>query len=164
MKYLFYTIIFFIVFLTQQTTATASPSLNANCAYAVSTPRNGMGVIFNDSCEVAYVLPPKNGSAEVVNLARTTNLQFCPAIKNIGQVASKTVNSMVFIADKIEKMIQDFDPLDKELIELRIKVAESKSQRDNAHSILEEAQTHWKELKMACVKRKEPLKNVLKII
>ncbi|HXW52481.1 MAG TPA: hypothetical protein VEL47_00120, partial [Myxococcota bacterium] len=48
----------------------ASPSLNSHCSHSVATPKNGTSVMFDETCTVAYVMPPRQGVAEIGSLAR----------------------------------------------------------------------------------------------
>lgn len=125
----------------------ASPSLNSQCRYRLTTPHNGAGVMFNELCTIAYVLPPKIGTAEIASLARTTNLQFCPAVKSVGQVASRTFNAMNIISLKLEQMIHDFEPLDQDIINMRLEIAAARTKMDSAKKRFEDAETYIQELR-----------------
>lgn len=99
---------------TIATQASANPFLQAKCPLpSIKAPDNGTGVMFDEECKTAYILPPVAGEARLSSLASTTNLNFCPAVLKVGSVATSTLNTAEIIAKKIEKMITDFEPLDK---------------------------------------------------
>jgi hypothetical protein len=81
-KLIFLTLGFFLASQAMASNS-ASPSLNSNCRYVINTPPNGSGVLFDESCSIAYVLPPELGKAEIAALAETTNVQFCSAVKDV---------------------------------------------------------------------------------
>lgn len=110
----------------------ATPSLDSKCRYTLATPINGNGVMFDESCRVAYIAPPRLGRAEVRALARTTNLQFCPAVKEASKVASRTFNVMSIISKKMEDMVNEYEPLSKTVRALRIDLAEAKIKMESA--------------------------------
>lgn len=58
------------------------PKLHTSCGQLknISTPKNGAGVFFDESCMTAYVLPPKRGSVQVTEKSKTTSLGYCPGI------------------------------------------------------------------------------------
>lgn len=120
---------------------TASPSLNSQCGYSLVTPRNGAGVIFDESCTIAYVYPPLLGTAEFAGLAQTTNIQFCPSLKNVNQIADRTFNSMKILSQKVEAMISGFEPLEKELVDLKSDLLSAKVKMESAKHRLEKAET-----------------------
>jgi hypothetical protein len=127
--------------------ALAAPFQYPKCkAPKVKAPENGVAVYFDESCQTGYVLPPVAGEASVAAIAQNTNLNFCPAVRQVGAVSESTVSSARIIADKVEAMIKDFDPLEKEIVELRLQATSLGAIRDAA-----------KERKEAAVKRKEEL-------
>jgi hypothetical protein len=109
---------------------TASPSLNSKCGYSINSPPNGSGLIFDESCTIAYVYPPIKGIAEITGLAQTTNLQFCSSLKNIYQISEQTFNSMKILSKKVEEMISDFQPLDQTLLGMKDQLSIAKVKKD----------------------------------
>ena len=112
-------------FILLSTNLYAIPSLNSRCNIHVKGPELGSGVMFDETCTTAYVLPPLHGSASVPNMLQNANLQFCPAVLKAGTVADKTMTSANIIADRILNMIKDFASLDKEIQDLRMQKAEA---------------------------------------
>jgi hypothetical protein len=154
-------ILSYVFFVTSGMASTASPSLNATCAIPINTPSNATDVMFNESCTVAYVLPPEIGVAQVPRIARTTNLQFCSAVKSAGNVANRTFNSMEMISQRIENMILSFKPLDDEYVDLRIQVSNSKSKHDAAKAALDDSDEQLKELKKTIAEAKRAYEDCL---
>jgi hypothetical protein len=137
---------------------TATPSLNSKCGFSVVTPQNGAGVLFDESCSIAYVLPPKLGRAEVGSLARTTNLQFCPAVKSASQVALQTFRSMNIISERIEEMLVEYEPLNSSVQTIRMDLATTKINMDLAAQKFADAENELDELKVAVREAKENYK------
>ncbi len=77
-------------------------------------------------------MPPIKGLVEVKNLTRTTNLQFCAAVKSVGETAKKTFNSMNILSGKIEEMVQAIEPLNGHLINMKIEVETAKAKMELA--------------------------------
>lgn len=81
-----------ILTLTYLSTAGAQyvPVKSPKCGPRVSirAPKNGAGVFFNESCNIAFVLPPAYGSVDVVgNPTPTTTVRFCPLVNSRIQTA-----------------------------------------------------------------------------
>lgn len=129
------------------TSYTASPSLNSKCGYSLVTPRNGAGVIFDESCTIAYVYPPMLGTAEFAGLAQTTNIQFCPSLKNVNQIADRTFNSMKILSKKVEDMISGFEPLEQELVGLKSELLSAKAKMESAKNRLDRAEIQIQTMK-----------------
>lgn len=127
----------------------SGPSLNAECNFKISTPKDGAGVRFNESCSEIYVLPPRFGKAEVPNLVRTTNLQFCGRVNEVEEISTSTFNSLKVMSARLEAMIKDFDPLDEDLIDARKKSTEARAKFKSAESNLEAAEKELDELRKA---------------
>lgn len=137
-------LLFIVLFLSMGVQAArqdASPSLNSRCRYNIVTPHNGTGVIFDESCSVAYVQPPEMGRAEITSLAETTNLQFCPAVRQAGEMANRTFASMNILSEKVHQMILSFEPLDKALMDLKVDVDTAKAKMESAKELYESAET-----------------------
>jgi hypothetical protein len=124
-----------------------NPSLNSKCPFTAATPLNGGGVIYDESCTMAYVLPPKTGTVAIDSLSPTTNIQFCPSIKNVNQVATRTFDSIDVVSQKIQDMIKSYDPLDKELLEMKVKLGIAKSKMEIAKKQLENAELQLQDLR-----------------
>lgn len=58
----------------------------------IKTVPNGAGVFFDETCSVAYVLPPAQGKLEIKGLAPNMNLALCPSYENL-QKSYNTLNS-----------------------------------------------------------------------
>lgn len=121
--------LFFIIAMT----GTATPSLNSKCGFAISTPPNGNGIIFDETCTVAYVLPPKLGMVQIGSLARTTNLQFCPAVKSADATVSRTFGAMEILSEKIGLMLMEFQPLDEDLTNLKLELKDAQIKVNRAN-------------------------------
>lgn len=118
----------------------ANPSLNSRCGYSLSTPYNGSGVIFDESCTIAYVYPPKLGTAEIGGLAQNANLQFCSSLKDINLISDRTFKSMKILSEKVEKMILEFEPLEQALVTLKVDLVSAKSKMESAKKRLDNAE------------------------
>ncbi|MGH7249957.1 MAG: hypothetical protein ACREGC_03200, partial [Minisyncoccia bacterium] len=116
------------------------PTIHSRCRMPTETPPNGTGVLFDESCTTAYVKPPLEGRAEVKSLARTTNLQFCPAVKSVERVAEQAIKAMAILMGKIEQMVLSFEPLEKDLVDLKLEVVTAKAKMEVAKKRLDEAQ------------------------
>lgn len=136
----------------------ASPSLNSQCQYNIVTPPNGSGAILNQGCTTAYILPPINGNAEIKHLARSTNLQFCSSVKDAHHITDKTFSSMKIIVDKIESMIKDFAPLYQELLSLKLKLSDSKVNKEAAKQRLDFSENKLNELHDEIIKTRKEYK------
>jgi hypothetical protein len=141
----------------------ASPSMNSKCSYALTTPHNASGVIFDESCTMAYVRPPKLGTAEITSLARTTNLQFCGAVKSIDQIADRTVKSMDILSKKVQNMILAFEPLNQTLLDEKLELVSAKSKMESARKQLIEAETKIQDLGKAIFNARQAHENCLQI-
>jgi hypothetical protein len=128
---------------------TASPSLNAKCNVGIVQPINASSVFFDESCSIAYVMPPINGKAEINSLAGTTNLQFCPSVKKVNTVVARIISSIEQTSEKMETMIKDFDPLNKEILNLRTALVQSKINMEAATARLGLAESKRQEIKQA---------------
>jgi len=53
---------------------------------------NGTGIFFDETCTVAYVLPPSKGRLEINGLAPNMNLGLCPSYENL-QKSLNTLNA-----------------------------------------------------------------------
>jgi hypothetical protein len=141
----------------------AGPSMNSKCNYTLATPRNASGVIFNESCDIAYVKPPKLGTAKITSLMRTTNLQFCGAVKSIDPIANRTVKSMDILSQKVQEMILAFEPLDQELLNMKLELATAKSEMDSAKKQLMEAEIKVQDLGKDINNTRQAYENCLQI-
>ncbi len=102
--------------------AFAIPYQSNTCADKASNivhPENAQGLLFDQECRTAYVLPPETGSVELSNFARTANLDFCPAVLELAETSASISGSIKTVAAKIENMISDYEPMEERLIELR---------------------------------------------
>ena len=70
-----------------------------------------------------------------------------PAVKSVGEVASRTFNSVTLVSQKLEQLIQAFEPLDQDLINKRVEIADAKIKMDSAKKKFEDAETHIQELR-----------------
>lgn len=65
----------------------------------------GSGVLFDESCEVAYVLPPRFGSLEVVDLRETGNLELvCGQYNDIEEAMKSITSSLKMYTKRIERL------------------------------------------------------------
>lgn len=139
----------------------SGPSFNAECNFKISTPKDGAGVRFNESCSEIYVLPPRFGKAEVPNLVRTTNLQFCGRVNEVNEISTSTFNSLKVMSARLEAMIKDFDPLDEDLLEARKKSAEARAKFKSAQSTLTAAEKELDELREAFKEQRKSYQDCL---
>lgn len=137
----------------------AIPSLNSRCNIRVKGPELGSGVMFDETCTTAYVLPPLHGSATVPNMLQNANLQFCPAVLKAGTVADKTMISSNIIADRILNMIKDFASLDKEIQDLRMQKAEAQPVYESLNDRVTSETNRSDALKEEFIKAKKDLKD-----
>lgn len=89
--------------------AFAVPVKFSKCETKVSLkePKNGAGVFFNESCDIAYVLPPQSGGLEIVGLKPTGNLeQVCKQYNDIEESISSMVSSLKLYTKRIESYSQ----------------------------------------------------------
>lgn len=82
----------------------------------IVNPAGGTGVIFDEDCTTAFVLPPETGRAHVAQLARNANLQFCPAVLQAGNTANSLMASISSVADQINQLIKDYEPLRQQIV------------------------------------------------
>ncbi len=125
--------------------ASAAPAAEPHCKTKVVNPAGAAGIMFDEDCHTAYVLPPVTGKASVSAVAPNTNLNFCPAVNQAGVVASKTIASAGVVADKIAAMIKGFDPLNKDLQDLQDKLAVASADKDAAAATLANDQIEQQE-------------------
>jgi len=124
--------------------AAAAPSLETRCT--IRNPTSGVvsSAFSSENCNELYVLPPSVGKASVSAVSPRANLDFCPAVKQVGVIAVSTLTSAATLADKIAKMLADFDPLSDELDALAAELADALVARDIAKGnldLLEEQKT-----------------------
>ncbi|SMF27499.1 hypothetical protein [Pseudobacteriovorax antillogorgiicola] len=96
----------------------AIPSMSQSCSGRlpeIQHPDRGSGVLFDETCRTAYVLPPETGDVSLGSVARNANLQFCPAVLQAGQTATSLANSASHIASMIEEMISDYEPMREQI-------------------------------------------------
>jgi hypothetical protein len=129
-------------------TAMASgPALESKCG-AINNPVGGptSAAYLSEDCRQLFVLPPTVGKASVSGVSTKTNLNFCPAVLKVGDVATSTINSAAIVAEKIEQMITDFDPLSAEIDALQAAVNEASRVRAIAKDEWDRVQTVKTEL------------------
>jgi hypothetical protein len=108
------------------------PALETKCG-TINNPSGLDAVAYpSEDCQQLFVLPPSTGKAVVSAVSPRQNLDFCPAVKKVGQTAASTLNSAAIVADKIEQMIKDYDPLSDEIDDLAEELNEASRQRDIA--------------------------------
>jgi hypothetical protein len=108
------------------------PALETKCG-KINIPGNVNAVAYpSEDCQQLFVLPPSTGKAAVTAVSPRQNLDFCPAVKKVGETATSTINSAAIVADRIEQMIEDYDPLSDEIDELAEDLREASRQRDIA--------------------------------
>lgn len=111
----------------------AAPSLDgAKCGFSVQAPENGAGVLFSKECNVAYVLPPVRGRAEVSAVARNLNLQFCNAVGKVGEVADSTISSMASISKQLKQLSARYEPMLEEADQIGQRLAIARAERTAA--------------------------------
>jgi hypothetical protein len=127
--------------------AFATPYMSPKCQpKGVVPPPNGAGVLFDETCSVAYVMPPVTGQAELSALAQNANLQFCPAQLKVGKIAEKTVGAADKISAQLVSMIDGFKPASDELSDLRSQVIGAKATKDEAEGLLNDSKSKDKVL------------------
>ncbi len=114
------------------TSAAAVPYASNKCAQQSSQikhPDGAQGVLFDEECRTAYVLPPERGDASMSAMAVTSNINYCSSVNKIPKVSERLVNSIDEVARKIEVMIKDFEPQEQRLVDMR--AARDKAQAEN---------------------------------
>ncbi|MDA9951200.1 hypothetical protein N9D31_01370 [Oligoflexaceae bacterium] len=84
-------------------------------------PDGAQGVLFDESCSTAYVLPPETGNAGMSAIAGNSNLNFCSSVNKIPELSKTMVDSLDSVGQKVLAMIKDFEPQNAQLQELREK-------------------------------------------
>src|SRR5258708_3445083 len=70
---------------------------------------NGMGLLFDEGCTTAYVLPPKEGTVSVTSLTANPNVQYCPAVLNLHSSLDAALAQMMQLDAQINAYLADFD-------------------------------------------------------
>lgn len=132
--------------LVVSTPALAVPFVSPKCNLPeIKAPYNGAGVVFDEHCTTAYVLPPVNGVTSVEGISRNANIQFCPSVLKVGNIAASTMRSHETLAKQMEDMIAGYKPLENNLASLRADLAKASAkqelEKDNLDSVKEEKAT-----------------------
>jgi hypothetical protein len=127
----------------------AVPSLTNQCQGkipALAHPENSTGVLFDEDCSTVFILPPETGRASLAALARNAgNLQFCPAVLQAGDTALALANSAKITAERINRMVADYEPVKEELSRISAEAAIAESDVKEISSKLELAEEHKSE-------------------
>lgn len=134
MKFNFVTPLSAAMVLWYGATASALPYVNPSCGNgkSLTIPQNGKGVYYSEDCSTAYVEPPVMGNVELRAIAPTQNLQFCEAVGQVDEIATRTVNTIGELSKKLEQMVKDYEPLDKALSELRVQAETARARSEKA--------------------------------
>jgi hypothetical protein len=90
-------------------------------------------------------------------VAPKQNLDFCPAVKKVGEVATVTLTSAKTVAEKIARMVADFDPLNAEIDAIRAQMREASRTRNDAKAALDSAEARKQEMITAVTTAKSDL-------
>jgi hypothetical protein len=86
----------------------------------------GNGVVFNEACDQAYVLPPQSGSFSMMGLAATGNLELvCGQYNDIEAAMKSTTDTIKIYADRIDSLAKKAKVLQDQLDEGLIPVGET---------------------------------------
>ncbi|APJ04821.1 hypothetical protein [Silvanigrella aquatica] len=123
------------------------PTLTNKCALeGVNTPSNSSGFLMDSECKNAYVLPPNIGKIQVTSVQQNQNLGICPALKIDQDIVHESAKTKLMIIQKINKMIEDYAPLQKERDKLFVIKNKKKAEYDSATLILDNAKVKEKSL------------------
>ncbi|MDE1461207.1 hypothetical protein [Spartinivicinus poritis] len=70
-----------------------------SCDISINSPELGVGVLFDESCQQAYVLPPALGQATIVSTAPNANIGFCQSLQN-KQETNRIISDYITDQDK----------------------------------------------------------------
>lgn len=102
------------------------------------------------------------GRAEITSLAETTNLQFCPAVKNANAIANRTLLSMNILSEKVHQMILSFEPLDNALMDLKVDVDTAKAKMESAKERYASAEARLEEFAESILQSRQQHENCVK--
>lgn len=109
------------------------PTITNKCKLGtVNTPNNSAGFLMDEECKNAYVLPPSVGKVSVNAVQQNQNLGFCPALRMDQEAIVQSAEVKKTIVEKINKMIKDYEPLQKQRDELYNKYLAKKAEFDLA--------------------------------
>ncbi|BBH52508.1 hypothetical protein [Fluviispira sanaruensis] len=112
------TLLFSSLFLSNIAIA-GGPNVVNKCDFkGVNHPENSNGVMFDEECQNAYVLPPEVGKVTVSAVQQNLNLGFCSTMKIDQNSLKQSTLIRESILLKINNMIKELDPLDKEKAKL----------------------------------------------
>ncbi len=138
--------------------AQAVPQKFTKCAKDIELkhPKRSSGVLFNEDCSVAYVLPPNQGTFTVLGLQPTGELDLvCSQYKDIEEAMKSTTSSLKRQTRRIERANKRIDELeaylDGGLVPVGMSVDEVEDQIDELLEKSEEYQqkyeASWNRLK-----------------
>ncbi|MCX4024941.1 hypothetical protein H0A36_24785 [Endozoicomonas sp. SM1973] len=90
-------------------TAMAVPTFKT-CDTKIKAPELGTGVLFGNSCDHAYVLPPAIGDVTVTSVAPNANLEFCNSIDSLTE-SNKILVS--YIEDEVKNYKENQNEIEK---------------------------------------------------
>lgn len=139
------------------TTSMAIPYASSKCnklKAAIQHPQGSQGVMFDEECRTAYVLPPEEGDAAMKALAVNSNMNFCSSVNRIPQLSEKMVDSLDTVGSKVLAMIKDFEPQNAALQELREQTDTINADYELLKTRFDELEIQEGELKQAYIEAK----------
>lgn len=128
-RYLFYS----LLCLSSYNAYPGSPSLYNKCTFGnILHPKNSSAVAFDEECLNAYVLPPNIGTAKVTAVQQSQNLGICPALKTSLVSLEESTKARLILLKKINKMLEEYKPLQEQRDKLHANVSKKKAQFDTA--------------------------------
>ncbi|WP_163834562.1 hypothetical protein [Spartinivicinus ruber] len=107
-----------LVTVTTQT-AMAIPTFKT-CDTKIKAPELGTGVLFGESCDHAYVLPPAIGDVTVTSVAPNANLEFCSSINSLTE-SNKILIS--YIEDEVKNYNENQNEIERIVYEKMFVIA-----------------------------------------
>nr|BFD30952.1 hypothetical protein GTC16762_05700 [Pigmentibacter ruber] len=124
-----------------------SPSLYNKCTFGnISHPKNSSAVAFDEECLNAYVLPPNIGIAKVTAVQQSQNLGLCPALKTNLVSLGESTKTRLILLKKINKMLEEYKPLQLQRDKLYAVVSKNKALFDSASEKLNNNKVKEKKL------------------
>lgn len=145
---------FFLLLLVKANLVFSIPYQSPKCNSVkgdLKHPKNAQGLVFDEDCTTAYVLPPDFGSVRIEAIAKSSNLNLCPTVNKIPSMNHRFIEMIDKILTRIENLMESFDPQKKELEELREKTDKARAglarREEKFHRISREYETLLEEKK-----------------
>jgi len=148
------------------TAATATPYASTKCnglKAKIQHPEGAQGVLFDEDCQTAYVLPPEEGRSRMTALEATSNINYCRTVNKLPTLTEKMVTSLEIVGDKVLAMIKDFEPQNQELQELRENTDNLNADYEMVKSQFEALEVEESELKQNYINAKQDYNDCLEL-